>query len=335
MLIPFLDILCSLIGVLVLIIVVLVIAQTQRINGRTPEELRRAEDYLRMLKSKKEFAAKYAGINEKLEAVKQLQEKKQKNSQEAAKLKDLISNSEVNRAKNMEAAAKLEKELEGLVVELRGLTSQEPVLKAKFAELQSEIEKNKPPEKKDATVQVNPQGSGIALGQSVFFIDAGEGKLTCFWNEKEHSVVSAVPDVIVQDEGFNAFLESVKKVPQSKIIFLIRDDGMNAYKLGAGWAQSHYGYGVDKIAKLPVPGHGEMDLKLFGKALGSLPMPAIAAPPPPRPPAPAPGMAPGMAPAAPGMAAPAPAPAAPGMAAPAPAPAVPAPPAPAPAAPPK
>jgi hypothetical protein len=39
MLIPFLDILCSLIGVLVLIIVVLVVAQTQRINGRTPEEI--------------------------------------------------------------------------------------------------------------------------------------------------------------------------------------------------------------------------------------------------------------------------------------------------------
>ena len=57
-------------AVLVLIIVVLVIAQTQRINGRTPEELRRAEDYLRMLKSKKEFAVKYAGINEKLEELK-------------------------------------------------------------------------------------------------------------------------------------------------------------------------------------------------------------------------------------------------------------------------
>jgi hypothetical protein len=291
-----------------------VVAQTQRINGRTPEELRRAEDYLRMLKSKREFAAKYAGINEKLEALKQLQEKKQKNSQEAVKLKDLISNSEVNRAKNMEAAAKLEKELEGLTIELRGLTAQEPVLKAKINELQSEMEKIKPPEKKDAMVQVNPQGSGIALGQSVFFIDAGEGKLTCFWNEKERSVVSAVPDVIVQDEGFNAFLESVKKVPQSKIIFLIRDDGMNAYKLGAGWAQSHYGYGVEKIAKLPVPGHGEMDLKLFGKALGSLPMPAIAAPPPP------PAPAPGKAPAVPGMAAPAaaPAPGAPAPAAPAP-----------------
>ena len=45
MLIPFLDILCSLIGVLVLIIVVLVVAQTQKINGRTPEELDRSQDF--------------------------------------------------------------------------------------------------------------------------------------------------------------------------------------------------------------------------------------------------------------------------------------------------
>ena len=48
--IPFLDILCSLIGVLVLIIVVLVIAQTQRINGRTREDVQRAEEHLRLLK---------------------------------------------------------------------------------------------------------------------------------------------------------------------------------------------------------------------------------------------------------------------------------------------
>ena len=81
MLIPFLDILCSLIGVLVLIIVVLVVAQTQRINGRTPEELRRAEDYLRMLRLKKEFAAKYAGINDKLEKLKQVQDKTQQTGQ--------------------------------------------------------------------------------------------------------------------------------------------------------------------------------------------------------------------------------------------------------------
>ena len=50
MLIPFLDILCSLIGVLVLIIVVLVVAQTQRIRGRTQEEVdlkhRTVEDHL-------------------------------------------------------------------------------------------------------------------------------------------------------------------------------------------------------------------------------------------------------------------------------------------------
>jgi biopolymer transport protein ExbD len=54
MLIPFLDILCSLIGVLVLIIVVLCVAQTQKIRGRTPEELTRAQEHQKTLKQKKE-----------------------------------------------------------------------------------------------------------------------------------------------------------------------------------------------------------------------------------------------------------------------------------------
>ena len=42
-------------------------------------------------------------------------------------------------------------------------------------------------------------------------------------------------------------------VPQSKIIFLLRDDGMGAYNLGAGWAQATYGYRVEQIGKLPFP----------------------------------------------------------------------------------
>jgi len=119
-------------------------------------------------------------------------------------------------------------------------------------------------------------------------------------------VVSAVPEVIVADVAFNSFLEAVKKVPQSKIIFLLRDDGMRAYNLGAGWAQSKYAYKVEQIGKLPVPGRGDLDMRLFGKLLGNLPAP----PPPPKPPtAPAPTPTPAMPPGTPppaGMPAPTP-----------------------------
>ncbi|MFN7564653.1 MAG: hypothetical protein ACK5TH_22965, partial [Prosthecobacter sp.] len=45
LLIPFLDILCSLIGVLVLIIVFLAVSQTTQTEGRTQEEVDRAIQY--------------------------------------------------------------------------------------------------------------------------------------------------------------------------------------------------------------------------------------------------------------------------------------------------
>ena len=70
------------------------------------------------------------------------------------------------------------------------------------------------------------------------------------------------------------FLDSVKKVPKGKIVFLMRDDGTRSYSYGAGWAQSQHNYGVEQVGKMPVPGQGQLDMALFGKLLGNLPMPA-------------------------------------------------------------
>jgi hypothetical protein len=120
-------------------------------------------------------------------------------------------------------------------------------------------------------VVIQPGGSGLARGSKVFFVEAAAGKLTFYWNEKTKGIVSAAPDVIAADSSFNAFLKSVLTVPQSKIIFLLREDGMGAYNLGAGWAQANHGYRVDQIGKLPIPGWGEIDLRMFKGFLGELP----------------------------------------------------------------
>jgi len=317
MMIPFLDILCSLIGVLVLIIVVLVIAQTQRINGRSPKEIHRAEAHLRMLKVQKTMEDKFAGLAEKLQKLRDIQQERETKQADLERLRDLFGNSAEKQQQNKDSAGKLQSELEMLIIETQGLAQQEPVLKQKIQELAAEIDKLKPPERKEAPVAVNPSGSGLVTGTSVFFVDASGDKLTFFWNEKEKSIVSAVPEVIVADTAFNLFLDSVKKVSQCKIIFLLRDDGMRSYNLGAGWAQSKYGFKVEQIGKLPIPGRGDLDMRLFSRLqlLGNLPMPAAAKPPPeaptpPKPPmpaapqAPTPNMAPTQgAPPTPGAAA--------------------------------
>jgi biopolymer transport protein ExbD len=280
MLIPFLDILCSLIGVLVLIIVVLCVAQTQKINGRTPEELQRAQEHQRMLKEKKENEKINAVLKDKVEKLEKLQTETKQKEEQVAKLRKLLDTSTADRDKNKEVSQNLMKELDNLLIEVNGLTTQDAPLKKQIADLQAEIKKRQPPPLKGAPVQVQPGGSGLAKGSKVFFVEASGGKLTFYWDDKTKNVVSATADVVAVDAAFNAYLKAVQTVPQSKIIFLLRDDGMGAFNLGAGWAQATYGYKVEQIGRLPIPGRGEIDLQMFKEFLGKLtPPPEALAPP--------------------------------------------------------
>ena len=305
MLIPFLDILCSLIGVLVLIIVVLCVAQTQKIRGRTPQEIERAQDFLKLLKQQVENRRVNALLEDKVARLEKLQAETSQKQAEAAKLRKLLDTSTADREKNKLASEALMKELDNLLVEAKGLTDQVAPLKKQITDLQAEILKRKPPAIKGPPVVVQPGGSGLAKGAKVFFIEASGGKLTMYWDEKTKNVVAAVPDVVATDVAFNAFLKAVLTVPQSKIIFLLRDDGMGAYYLGAGWAQATYGYKVEQIGKLPIPGRGEIDLKMFKEYLGALPQPpeAVSTPAPKAVPAPGAGTPPKPAGATPAPAA--------------------------------
>jgi len=318
MLIPFLDILCSLIGVLVLIIVVLCVAQTQKIKGRTPEELERAQDYQKLLKQEKENKRINELLKDKVAKLEKLQVETKTKEEEAAKLRKLLDTSTADREKNKQVSDELAKQLDDLLVEVNGLTTQVAPLKKQIAELTAEIAKRKPPANTGAAVVVHPGGSGLAKGSKVFFVEASGGRLTMYWDDKTKNVVAASPDVVAVDFAYNAFLKAVQAVPQSKIIFLLRDDGMGAYNLGAGWAQATYGFKVEQIGRLPIPGRGEIDLKMFQEFLGSIPRPPEAVPATPAPKAtPAPAAVPGTAPKPPG------APPAPPAATPVPAPAPP------------
>ncbi len=288
LLIPFLDILCSLIGVLVLIIVVLCIAQTQKIQGRTPEELQRAQDFQKLTKEKKENERINELLKDKVVKLEKLQTETKQKQEQVAKLRKLLDTSTADREKNKEVSQNLMKELDNLLLEVNGLSTQDAPLKKQIADLQAEIKKRQPPALKGAPVGVQPGGSGLAKGSQVFFVEASGGKLTFYWDGKKKNVVSATADVVAVDVAFNAFLKAVQGVPQSKIIFLLRDDGMGAYNLGAGWAQANYGYRVDQIGKLPIPGRGEIDLQMFKEFLGQLPQPPEAVAPPPTPATPAP-----------------------------------------------
>jgi hypothetical protein len=290
---PFLSILACLIGALIMIIVVLCVAQTQQSDGRTKEELEQAREYQELLRKEKEQKDIEAILTDRLAKLEKTKAESAEKEQRLAKLRKLLTTSADMKKMNQELAQNLIKELDDLLLEIEGLTKQESDLNKEIAALRDEIKARQVPlQKVVPPVVVQPGGSGLAQGTKLFFVEASGGRLTIYWDQKKKTVVSAVDEVIVADPAFNHLLKEVVKVPQSKIIFLLRDDGMTAYNKAAGWAQSTYNYRVDQIGRLPIPGRGEIDLQMFKEYLGVMePPPEAKLVTPPTPAAPKPAAA--------------------------------------------
>ncbi len=273
LLVPFLDILCSLIGVLVLIIVVLCVAESQQTNGRTPEEIQRAQEYKAMLAKQKDDVKLSSVIKEKLALLEKLKTEVEPKEQMVAKLRNLLSNAAENKKTNEQQL----KELDNLITEISGFKSQETELKKKLAELAAELkEKQVPLDKQGPQVVVQPGGTGLAKGSKLYFVETSGTRLVIYWDAQQKTQVSSAPAVIVVDTAYEHFLKEVKKDPNAKLVYLIREDGQTAYNNAAGWAMSTYEFKPGQVARLPIPGRGEIDLQMFKEYLGTLPPPADA-----------------------------------------------------------
>lgn len=280
---PFLSILACLIGALVLMIVVLVIAQVGKAEGRSPEEIRRAQDYLKMKKEIQERKEQDVVLKEKLAELEKLQKQAEEKEQQYARLRKLLSSSKDIQEANEKLSQQMQKELDDLLTEIDGLKIQQEESKKLIASLMAELKKREvPPDKKIPPVVVQPSGGGMAEDQKVFFVEATNGSLKILGAWGEDYRLSAVAEVVVADTTYNYFLSEVAKNPKALILFLVRDDGQGAYNNGAGRAEGDYKI---RTGKLPIPGRGVLDLTMFAKYRGAIP------PPPPGAAAPAPAPA--------------------------------------------
>src|SRR5215212_8599592 len=193
LLIPFLDILCSLIGVLVLIVVVLCVAQSQKAKGRTQEELDRSQKYVDAVKKQKELDSHKQVLQLDVAKLEELRKDAAEKEERLAKIRKLLSTSSDIRKMNQELSQNMLKDLDNLMLEIEGLTKQEKELKEEIAKLMAEIKSRQVPlQKVVPPVVVQPGGSGLAQGAKVFFVEASAGKLTIFWDPKQKTIVSAV-----------------------------------------------------------------------------------------------------------------------------------------------
>lgn len=290
---PFLSILACLIGALVLMIVVLVISQMGKAEGRTAEEIERAQDYIKLKKEIVERKEQDVVLKEKLATLEKLQKELEEKQQQFIKLRKLLDSSKELQEENLKISQKMQKELDDLLLEIEGMKQQQAESKKEIAALMAEIKKRHVPEdKKIPPVVVQPSGSGMGEDTKVYFVEAsGSGlKILGAWGEDYR--LSASASVVVADAAYNYFLSEIAKNPKSLVLFLIRDDGQGAFNNGAGRAENDYKV---RIGKLPIPGKGVLNLSMFDKYRGKIPPPPVTAPT--SPPAPAAGGAKPPAPA--------------------------------------
>jgi biopolymer transport protein ExbD len=283
LLVPFLDILCSLIGVLILIIVVLCVSQTQQTEGRTEEEVRMAQEAKRMRQEIAETKEQEIVVKEKLATLDELRKQIEEKEQRFVKLRKLLSTSKDIQEANLKISQKMQKELDDLMLEIEGMKKQQVESKKEIATLMAEFKKREvPPDKKIPPVVVQPSGSGMADDTKVYFVEASGGALKVLGAWGEDYRLSATAEVVVADVAYNHFLTEVAKNPKALVLFLIRDDGQGAFNNGAGRAENEYKV---RVGKLPIPGRGVLNLAMFDKYRGKVPPPP-AAPPPAKPVAP-------------------------------------------------
>lgn len=266
--IPFLDILCSLIGVLVLIIVFLTVSQTSQTEGRTQEEVDRAILYKSLNQRKKKEDAAAEQAQPLLTKLATLEKETEEKKATAARLRKLVSEADASKL----LSQNLLKELDNLLLEITGFTQEAKTMKAQIAELAAEIKKRNLVANTPPPVIIQPAGAGTPTGTKNFFVEASGGKIVMYWNKEQQTQISSAPEVIIADTSYETFLKKVKELG-GKLVFLIRDDGLGSYNNAAGWAQQTNEFAPSDIAKLPAPGRGKIDLSMFDQFLGTMPAP--------------------------------------------------------------
>lgn len=261
MLIPFLDILCSLIGILILIIVVLCVANTQQSKGRTPEEVASARKFDELAKQRKAVEAESISLNSKLAELEALQTVSIEKQTRLTELKKRLNLTGEEATANKAEAARIQKQIEDLLLQVEALVRQMPPLQQEIEELKKQLAiRNKKPDDKPLPVVIQPAGTGQGGQKKLFFVETSNGTITLRkgLTDKQNVGIGS----LVTEQSYNDFLSQVKGTPNAMLIFLIRQDGSASYDLAASLAQSKYQL---LTGKLPIPGAGEVDLRMFYK----------------------------------------------------------------------
>lgn len=233
--------------------------QSKRDGGRPKEEVEMSKKFMELQKlvaiQEKEIVAEKNALEAKQRTMNTVEQDKSL----VLQLRKSLNLNEDLQKLNAEENAKLQKELDDLLVQIEELNREKPPVVKELEVVKKEIEKRKiKPDDKPPPVIVQPSGSGSNANKELYFIEAIGSGIVIHKSDKEKIRLNS--GSIGVDDQFNEWLKSIKGKNNAMILFLLREDGVSAYNRAAGWAENEYGIAT---GKLPLPGKGEVDLSMF------------------------------------------------------------------------
>ncbi len=260
---PFLSILVCVIGCLTMIIVFINLIQMDQAEGKEPEEVEVAKEYVEIDKKQKDDQKELDRLRQLMENVIQDQEDLRSKREKLRRLKELLSNNEIIDSLREELIAKLNL----LVNTNKKLNKDKETLMADIKKLKEEIEKRKlPPD----AASLRVQSSGSSANVEPYFVEIADKTVLIHTSLTEPPLV--IPSAsLKQSKEFLDLLKKISEKPYRKLIFLVR--GNPASVANFNRANGVVG-GFNRVSgtrilpgKLPLPGEGKLDLTVFAKFL--------------------------------------------------------------------
>ena len=260
---PFLSILICIIGCLTLIIVVINLIAMSKGEGKTPEEVERAREYMLVKKEKEDQQKELDKLRIDIENL--IQENKNiiQDRDKLVLLKEMLDNQEEIDQSREELIAKFNL----LSRTNKQLVSDEVVLQEEIKKKEEEIAKRKLPPV-PAALRVRPSGSSSST--KPFFAEVSDTSVYIHRSLSEDPAVIPVAS-LNQDENFIKLLKEIASANNHRLIFLVRgtDGSVNTLNRARAVVNAFNQSNGSEIipGRLPLPGEGKVDLNMFAKFL--------------------------------------------------------------------
>lgn len=238
---PFLDIMASLIGILVLMITAATLAQIANDEEDTADAqaVERAQarvtEYRVVRKQIVADMEEHEKLQELIEQAEAARQELEKLRAEAARL--MAARQKIEELSDPETEKRLE-ELKSQLVRLRSLLA------------------NRKEGAADSDIQIMPSGTGRDLTPT--FVECTADAVVL--HDRPEPLQIPVGRLSA-DKNFQSLLDHVKQQPKGTVVFLVRPDGARTYSVARSIARRNY----TTNGKLAVAGHGKLDLSLFEK----------------------------------------------------------------------